>query len=167
VHFQNPKILVVCLVFLEDKVLMCRRAQEPAPGKWNAPMGYLESGETLQQGAARETYEETGVVVHPDQLDLYSIVDMAGIEQVAVVFRIELRDHPTVRPGPECSEARFLTEGEVCKVDVAWGDKMGESRRIFFQQVRAREFCIQLINTALRPGEVFNSRVYSISQVRK
>lgn len=30
-------------------------------GKWNAPSGFLDYGETVEQCAIRETYEETGV----------------------------------------------------------------------------------------------------------
>jgi ADP-ribose pyrophosphatase YjhB (NUDIX family) len=158
---------VVCLVFWEDELLMCRRAHEPACGKWNAPTGYLEKGETLQEGAARETFEEAGIVVDPASLDLYSVINMVGIEQVAIVFRTELTAKPDLRPGPECLEAKFLSEGEVRAIDVAWGDKMGDSRQLFFDQVRARKFCIQLVNTALRPGEIYDSRVYPINQLRK
>jgi ADP-ribose pyrophosphatase YjhB (NUDIX family) len=162
VHFENPRILVVCLAFWQQELLMCKRAIDPARGKWNAPSGYLESGETLQEGAARETLEETGLVVDPRSLELYSVINLVGIEQVAVVFRTELHAKPELRPGCECLDARFFCEEEVRTMDVAWGDKMGDSRRLFFEQLRARQFGIQLVNTALRPGEVYDARVYEL-----
>ena len=69
---------------------MCRRAEEPAVGQWAVPTGYLEMGETLEEGAARETREETGVVVDPARLELCSVINMTSIRQVGIIFRIEL-----------------------------------------------------------------------------
>src|SRR5256885_12446974 len=42
----------------EGRILLCRRAIEPRRGYWTVPAGFLENGETLQQGAARESLEE-------------------------------------------------------------------------------------------------------------
>ena len=50
---------------------MVRRAQPPAVGQWAIPTGYLEFGESLEHAAARETWEETGVVVAAEKLELY------------------------------------------------------------------------------------------------
>src|SRR5579862_3583106 len=55
VHYENPRVIVSCMVCVADKLLMCRRAQEPGRGQWAPPAGFLECRETLQQGAARET----------------------------------------------------------------------------------------------------------------
>tara|TARA_R110001599_G_scaffold353885_1_gene602463 strand:- start:35228 stop:35347 length:120 start_codon:yes stop_codon:yes gene_type:complete len=38
-----------------------QRNLEPKRGLWAIPGGYLESGETLAEGAARELREEAGV----------------------------------------------------------------------------------------------------------
>jgi mutator protein MutT len=47
-----------------DRVVLIRRRFEPLAGQWSLPGGTLELGETLEQGAAREMVEETGLVVH-------------------------------------------------------------------------------------------------------
>ncbi|MEZ5435951.1 MAG: NUDIX domain-containing protein [Pseudomonadales bacterium] len=44
----------------EDKVLLCKRAIEPRLGFWTLPAGFLELGESVAEGAARETDEEAG-----------------------------------------------------------------------------------------------------------
>src|ERR1700692_4622421 len=75
VHCQNPRVIVSCVVAVGQRILMCRRSQEPARGQWVLPSGFLECGETLEQGAARETFEETGVSLDPNQLDLASIIN--------------------------------------------------------------------------------------------
>jgi ADP-ribose pyrophosphatase YjhB (NUDIX family) len=58
VDYQNPKVVVGSVVLSGGRVLMCRRAIEPRKGFWTLPAGYMELGETLQEGAAREALEE-------------------------------------------------------------------------------------------------------------
>ncbi len=58
IHYRNPKIVAGCLPIWEDKVLLCRRAIEPRAGYWNVPAGFLELGETVEDGAMREVWEE-------------------------------------------------------------------------------------------------------------
>ena len=63
IHYQNPRLVVGCIPVWEDKVLLCLRDIEPRRGKWTLPAGYLENGETVMEGARRETVEETGAEV--------------------------------------------------------------------------------------------------------
>lgn len=74
IHYQNPKMVVGCLVEHENKVLLCRRNIEPSYGLWTLPAGYMELGESAAEGAARETLEEARadveVVAHFAHLDI-------------------------------------------------------------------------------------------------
>jgi 8-oxo-dGTP diphosphatase len=47
----------------ERGVVLIKRKFEPLAGQWSLPGGTLEVGETLEAGVARETLEETGLVV--------------------------------------------------------------------------------------------------------
>ena len=58
VHYQNPKVVVGCIVQWENQVLLCRRGIQPRHGYWTVPAGVMENGETTYQGAVRETWEE-------------------------------------------------------------------------------------------------------------
>ena len=58
IHYQNPRLVVGCVPEHEGSILLCRRAIEPRRGYWTVPAGFMENGETLQQAAARESYEE-------------------------------------------------------------------------------------------------------------
>ena len=59
VHYENPKMVVGTIPVLKDKILLCKRNIEPRKGKWTLPAGYLENQESVQDGAVRETFEET------------------------------------------------------------------------------------------------------------
>jgi ADP-ribose pyrophosphatase YjhB (NUDIX family) len=162
VHYENPRVIVSCIVCFADKILMCRRAQEPGQGQWAPPAGFLECGETLQQGAARETYEETGVTVDPDRLDLSGVINLPGIDQILVTFRIDLEALPVLRPGGECLEVSFLSEHEVPPGGLAWRRLMGPAPARFFDELRSHDFSINLITVGPSPGVGFSERYYKI-----
>jgi ADP-ribose pyrophosphatase YjhB (NUDIX family) len=165
IHYENPRIIVCCAVCLHDKVLMCRRALEPGLGQWAVPSGFLEVGESLEEGAVRETLEETGLVIDPRRLDLCSVVNMTSIEQVAIMFRVELDATPTLTPGPECLELAFMSAPEIPEEDFAWRSLMGDGPERFYRELRSREFTIQLISLASRDGTGFRSREYKIAAI--
>ncbi len=50
------------------KVLLLRRGNWPALGKWTFPGGYVDFGENAAEAAIRETREEVGMRVEPDGL---------------------------------------------------------------------------------------------------
>jgi ADP-ribose pyrophosphatase YjhB (NUDIX family) len=61
VAYENPKVVVGSVIAEGDHILMCRRAIEPRSGFWTIPAGYMELGETAEEGAAREAWEEARV----------------------------------------------------------------------------------------------------------
>ncbi|CAN7063725.1 unnamed protein product [Brassica oleracea var. botrytis] len=63
IDFQNPKMVVGCLIVHEEKDLLCKRNIQPSHGLWTLPAGYLEVGESAAEGAMRETWEEAGATV--------------------------------------------------------------------------------------------------------
>ncbi|MFC6591892.1 NUDIX domain-containing protein [Deinococcus lacus] len=63
-----PRIGVGCVILRGDEILLVRER-----GRWSLPKGGLEAGELIQDGARRETYEETGLVI--ELRDLAFIVE--------------------------------------------------------------------------------------------
>ncbi|MDX3024933.1 NUDIX hydrolase [Streptomyces acidiscabies] len=57
-----------------DKILLSQRGGPYGHGRWHMPSGKLDRGEALPEGAARELYEETGIIVDPADLQLVQIV---------------------------------------------------------------------------------------------
>ncbi|MGG1166611.1 MULTISPECIES: NUDIX hydrolase [Bacillus cereus group] len=54
----------VCFLKSKDKVLMLNREKAPIMGVWNGVGGKHEIGETADEGAIREVFEETGFNVN-------------------------------------------------------------------------------------------------------
>jgi ADP-ribose pyrophosphatase YjhB (NUDIX family) len=110
VHYQNPKIVVGCLPEWDGRVLLCKRAIEPRYGLWTLPAGFLENGETLVDGALRETLEEADARVAIG--DLYAVISLPQINQVYMMFRARLLDLG-FGPGAESLEVRLFAESEI------------------------------------------------------
>ena len=60
IFYTNPNVVVGALCIRNGKILMAKRNINPRKGLWTLPAGFMENAETLQDGALRETYEETG-----------------------------------------------------------------------------------------------------------
>jgi len=110
IHYQNPKVVVGSIPEWEDRILLCRRAIEPRLGLWTLPAGFMERGETTQDGAARETLEEARARV--EVLGLYTLFNLPHIDQVYLLFRGRLLDLD-FGPGPESLEVRLFREEEI------------------------------------------------------
>jgi mutator protein MutT len=112
-----PIVAVGVIIREGSRLLVVRRAKEPALGLWTFPGGAVELGEELAAAARREAMEETGLEVE--------------IEEVAVVFdRIDHRDEQVryhyvvidyyarpvggeLRAGSDVSAVRWVTASEL------------------------------------------------------
>jgi len=110
IHYENPLNVVGTLPVWERQVLMCRRNIEPRKGLWTLPAGFLELGETTEQGAARETDEEAGARI--EMQALFSVLNVVRVGQVHLFYRARLLD-TRFAPGPETIEARLFAEHEI------------------------------------------------------
>ncbi|MEI2775109.1 MAG: NUDIX hydrolase [Tetrasphaera sp.] len=84
-----------------EQVLLCRRAIEPRKGYWTVPAGFLEFGESLPDGAIRETREEAGARIELGEL--FSVIDVVHVGQVHLFYRARLLDLD-LEPGLETIE---------------------------------------------------------------
>ena len=133
IHYQNPKVVVGCLPHWEDRVLLCKRAIDPRLGLWTLPAGFLENGETLGNGAARETLEEAGARV--ELLPLYTVISLPQINQIYVMFRARLQDLDFA-PGSESLEVRLFREDEIPWEELAFRTIVRTLRNYFLDRKR-------------------------------
>lgn len=110
IHYQNPRMVVGCIVEWDDRILLCRRAIEPRYGLWTVPAGYMENGETMHQGAIRETLEEATARV--EMGPLYAIYNIPHINQVYILFRAQLLDLD-FQAGAETLDVNLFAESEI------------------------------------------------------
>lgn len=61
-YYRNPVPAACCFVRQGDALLFVQRSIEPARGLWTLPGGFVELGESSEEAAVRELYEETGLV---------------------------------------------------------------------------------------------------------
>ena len=67
----RPFLAVSAAILRDGKVLVVRRARNPASGLYSLPGGVVEVGETLAEAVKREVDEETALVVEPIALAGY------------------------------------------------------------------------------------------------
>lgn len=116
VHYQNPRVVVGCVPARDGKILLCKRAIEPRYGYWTVPAGFMELGETLAEGAARETLEEACATVKIGHL--FASVDVVEAGQVHVFFTAELLGDYAA--GDESLDVGMFAEDEIPWDDIAF-----------------------------------------------
>jgi ADP-ribose pyrophosphatase YjhB (NUDIX family) len=118
VHYENPRIVVGCVPEADDgRILICLRAIEPRRGYWTVPAGFMENGETLEDGAARECFEEALAEVRIGSL--LALVNIPEAEQVHVFFRARLTTS-VFGAGEESLDARLVDAADIPWDEIAF-----------------------------------------------
>ena len=106
--YYDPKVAAICIVARKGKVLMIRRATELGYGLWGLPGGYVDRGEVVEEAAAREVWEETGLIVEVDRL--VGLFSQIGNPVIVAAFAAT-ETGGELAPGPEALEAAFFATG--------------------------------------------------------
>ena len=105
IHYINPKIIVGVLPFKGDRVLLCKRDIEPGFGKWTLPSGFMEMGESLEEGAKREALEEANLKIKIK--NLYGTYSIPKIGQVLFIYIGKISNN-NFRAADETSEVSLI-----------------------------------------------------------
>lgn len=110
IHYENPRLVVGCVVEHEQQILLCRRAIEPRLGFWTLPAGFMENGETTAEAAGRETLEEAGATITLDAP--FAMINIAHINQVHLFYRGRLTS-PEYSAGEESLEVKLFRPEDI------------------------------------------------------
>ena len=144
IHYENPLNVVGTVPYWGQQVLLCKRNIEPRWGKWTLPAGFMELGETTQQGAARETDEEAGAQFELE--GLLSVLSVPRVNQVHLFYRARLLSD-RFAPGHETIEARLFLEDEIPWDEIAF-KTVRETLLCYFDDRRKGRFEVHTIDIA-------------------
>ncbi|MDX9875139.1 MAG: NUDIX hydrolase [Spongiibacteraceae bacterium] len=138
VHYEPPRILIGCFITCGDRLLWIRRGIEPYKGLWTVPGGFMEKGEDPRDAAARELFEETGVAIDVEALQLYLAGSIRAINELHLIYRGSIGNE-CARPSSEADRVGFFAEAEAPWADFAFPE--GESAiRQFYQDHAQGEY---------------------------
>ena len=110
IAYDNPKIVVGTLPIVDGKVVLLRRGIEPRLGTWTYPGGFLEMGETTDEGARRESREELGIDV--GRLRLHGIYNRPAYGIVSIVYLADVIEGEP-KPSSEALEVAYFGPDEI------------------------------------------------------
>lgn len=107
-HWNNPTPVLAAIVELDGRVLLARNAA------WQGRFfglitGFMEAGETPEEGIQREIAEETSL--HTEALTLVAVHDFQRMNQVIVTYHARCTGE--VRLSPELAEYRLFEPSAV------------------------------------------------------
>ena len=117
IFYANPNMVVGALCIRHDKILMAKRNINPRKGLWTLPAGFMENAETLEEGALRETFEET--CSKAEAIMPYTMFSLPHINQIHMFYLANLLDDdfgPTI----ESSEVELFAPDDILWDELAF-----------------------------------------------
>lgn len=117
--YKNPTIGSGGLVFDEKgRLLVVRRAKNPAKGTLAVPGGFCEAGETVEEAVQREVFEETGIQIAVEEFlfDMPNRYEYRGIDLYPLdfYFKCKITDmSQAILDESESSEMLFISPEDI------------------------------------------------------
>lgn len=116
--YPHPALAADCVVFGFDgkdlKVLLIQRGAEPYKDFWAFPGGFMNIDETVEQCAARELEEETGLKgVDVKQFYTFSAVNRDKRERILSVAHYALIRLSNVKGGDDAKVAKWFSLNDI------------------------------------------------------
>ena len=114
IHYENPKPTATLICPKNNSILLVKRAREPGKDLWGLPGGFIERGETPEEGATRELFEETNLKGKVKQIlgtcshfnTIFGDILLVGIE-------ILIFDWSQIKAGDDATEAILFPLGDL------------------------------------------------------
>jgi NAD+ diphosphatase len=107
-HWNNPTPVLAAVVEYEGRILLARNAAWTGR-RFALITGFMEAGETPQQGIARELKEETNLDAR--DVDLIGVYEFFRMNQVIIAYHVRAEGH--VRLSPELAEYKLFAYDDV------------------------------------------------------
>ena len=107
-HWNNPVPVLAAVIEFEGKILLARNAAWTAKA-YALITGFMEAGETPQDGIEREIGEETSLQV--DALSLIGVYDFQRMNQIIIAYHASCRG--TVKLSPELVDYKLFRHEDV------------------------------------------------------
>ena len=108
-HWNNPTPVLAAVVEYEGKILLARNAAWTNARMYALITGFMEAGETPQDGIRREVKEETNLDV--SAISLIGVYEFFRMNQVIIAYAVQA--HGDVRLSPELVDYRLYAHDEV------------------------------------------------------
>lgn len=121
---ERPIASVGVCVFKDNRILVIKRATPPSQGLWSVPGGMVELGETIQDTAKREIWEECGIEIDVGEVFHVAnlvVPDEKGLVRFHYVITYILADYMSgeIRPGSDALDIRWANSQELDNLDMS------------------------------------------------
>lgn len=116
VFYSAPHPTVSAIIADEDneRVLLTRRKFDPMKGYWDIPGGFLDMGESLEDGLRREIREELGVEIRIiSSLGSYPDVYGPRLDPTINIFYLTMIVEGNPTPGSDVSEIQWFDHEKI------------------------------------------------------
>ena len=118
-----------------DEVLLIKRGEEPKKDTWSIPGGHLNFGETLTDGAIREIYEETNLIISDlkflDALDMFEKNTKGDLIKHYVLIDFKTNKFSGIpKAGSDANEIKWVKRNNIINF-VTWGETIRVINKAF------------------------------------
>lgn len=114
-HFPRTDPVAIMLAVKDGKCLIGRQAMWPA-GFMSCLAGFCEPGETIEQAAARELFEEAGITCDPASAEYIACQPWPFASSLMVGLILEAENFEITLDKNEIDEARWITRAEAREI---------------------------------------------------
>ncbi|MBN2017328.1 MAG: NUDIX hydrolase [Candidatus Cloacimonetes bacterium] len=124
-YYANPIPASACVVLNDmNELLIVKRKNEPEPGAWALPSGYIEIDETAKECAVHELKEETGLSGDAVEFLGY-FFEISSIYQRVITFGFLMNiTGGSLTPGDDALDARFCSIDELPEIPFSSHNKL-------------------------------------------
>jgi ADP-ribose pyrophosphatase YjhB (NUDIX family) len=121
-YFNSSASTAAFITDASERLLVVRRAKEPAKGTFDLPGGFVDLYETVEEAMIREVKEETGMILNDFKylFSLPNIYEYSGFEvhTVDLFFTVQVEQtEEDLCPADDVSELFFLEKEKINPAD--------------------------------------------------